>query len=65
VAPGYRRHAAPFTASAGSGADHFAQGAIVEPTRLLSAHEIADRIGAYAYFRCCYEPALAIPDKAS
>jgi transposase len=37
--------------------------AIVEPTRLLSAHELAERI--CAYFGCSHEPHLAIPDKVA
>jgi DDE superfamily endonuclease len=34
--------------------------AIVEPTRLLSAHEVADRV--CAYHRCPHEPHLSLPD---
>jgi hypothetical protein len=37
--------------------------AIVEPARLLSAHEIADRI--CAHFGCSHDTHLAIPDKAA
>jgi hypothetical protein len=37
--------------------------AIVEPTRLLSANELADRI--CAYFACPHEPHLSIPDKVA
>ena len=37
--------------------------AIVEPTRLLSADELADRI--CAYFACSHEPHLSIPDKVA
>jgi hypothetical protein len=37
--------------------------AIVEPARLLSAHELADRV--CAYFGCSHEPHLTIPDKAA
>jgi hypothetical protein len=37
--------------------------AIVEPARLLSAQEIADRV--CAHFGCSHEPHLAIPDKAA
>lgn len=41
--------------------------AILEPTRLLSAHEVADRV--CAYHRCPHEPHLSLPepiqDKAS
>ena len=37
--------------------------AIVEPARLLSAQEVADRVCAYV--RCPHEPHLAIPDKAA
>jgi transposase len=37
--------------------------AIVEPTRLLSADELADRI--CAYFACSHEPYLSIPDKVA
>jgi hypothetical protein len=37
--------------------------AIVEPTRLLSAQEVADRV--CAYFDCSHEPHLTIPDKAA
>ncbi len=36
---------------------------IVEPTRLLSAQEVADRV--CAYFDCSHEPHLTIPDKAA
>ncbi len=37
--------------------------AIVEPTRLLSAQEVADRVGAVgAYHRCPHEPHLSLPD---
>ena len=34
--------------------------AIVEPTRLLSAQEVADRV--CAYHRCPHEPHLSLPD---
>ena len=34
--------------------------AIVEPTRLLSAQEVADRV--CAYHRCPHEPHLTLPD---
>jgi hypothetical protein len=34
--------------------------AIVEPTRLLSAHEVAERV--CAYHGCAHEPHLALPD---
>ena len=34
--------------------------AIVEPTRLLSAQEVADRV--CAYHRCLHEPHLSLPD---
>ncbi len=34
--------------------------AIVEPTRLLSAHEVAERVCAYQ--RCPHEPHLSLPD---
>ena len=37
--------------------------AIVEPARLLSAQEVADRV--CAHFGCSHEPHLAIPDKAA
>lgn len=37
--------------------------AIVEPTRLLSAHELADRI--CAYFACPHEPHLSIPENVA
>ena len=37
--------------------------AIVEPARLLSAQEVADRV--CAYFGCSHEPHLTIPDKAA
>jgi hypothetical protein len=37
--------------------------AIVEPARLLSAQEIADRV--CAYFDCSHESHLTIPDKAA
>lgn len=37
--------------------------AIVEPARLLSAQEIADRV--CAHFDCSHEPHLTIPDKAA
>jgi transposase len=37
--------------------------AIVEPTRLLSADELAERI--CAYFGCSHEPHLSIPDKVA
>lgn len=37
--------------------------AIVEPNRLLSAQEVADRVCAYA--GCSHEPHLAIPDKVA
>ena len=37
--------------------------AIVEPTRLLSADELADRI--CAYFACPHEPHLSVPDKVA
>jgi hypothetical protein len=37
--------------------------AIVEPARLLSAHEVADRV--CAYMGCAHEPHLTIPDKAA
>lgn len=36
---------------------------IVAPTRLLSAHDIADQV--CAHFACSHEPHLAIPDKAA
>jgi hypothetical protein len=36
------------------------QRAIVEPTRLLSAHEVADRV--CAYHRCPHEPHLSLPE---
>jgi hypothetical protein len=36
---------------------------IVEPTRLLSAYELADRV--CAYFACSHEPPLSIPDKVA
>jgi transposase len=36
---------------------------IVEPTRLLSADELADRV--CAYFACSHEPHLSIPDKVA
>jgi hypothetical protein len=34
--------------------------AIVEPPRLLSAQEVADRV--CAYLRCPHEPHLSLPD---
>ncbi len=34
--------------------------AIVEPTRLLTAHEVAERVCAYQ--RCPHEPHLSLPD---
>jgi hypothetical protein len=37
--------------------------AIVEPARLLSAQEVADRVCAYV--GCSHEPHLTIPDKAA
>lgn len=37
--------------------------AIVEPARLLSAHEIADRV--CAHLGCSHDPHLAIPDKVA
>jgi hypothetical protein len=37
--------------------------AIVEPTRLLSAQEVADRVCAYV--GCSHEPHLMIPDKVA
>lgn len=37
--------------------------AIVEPARLLSAQEVADRVCAYV--GCAHEPHLVIPDKAA
>jgi transposase len=37
--------------------------AIVEPTRLLSADELADRI--CGYFACFYEPHLSVPEKVA
>lgn len=37
--------------------------AIVEPDRLLSAQEVADRV--CAHFGCSHDPHLAIPDKAA
>jgi len=37
-----------------------AKRAIVEPTRLLSAQEVADRV--CAYHRCPHEPHLSLPD---
>jgi len=37
--------------------------AIVEPARLLSAQEIADRV--CVYFDCSHESHLTIPDKAA
>jgi hypothetical protein len=37
--------------------------AIVEPARLLSAHEVADRV--CSYFDCPHEPHLSIPDKVA
>jgi hypothetical protein len=37
--------------------------AIIEPGRLLSAHEVADRV--CSYFACPHEDHLAIPDKAA
>jgi hypothetical protein len=37
--------------------------AIVEPARLLSAQEIADRV--CAHFGCSHDPHLAIPEKAA
>ena len=36
------------------------QRALVEPTRLLSAWEVADRVGAYQ--RCAHQPHLTLPD---
>ncbi len=36
--------------------------AIVVPTRLLSAQEVADRVCACAYHGCPHEPHLALPD---
>jgi hypothetical protein len=49
-------------------APHWVHGtrAIVEPTRLLSANELADRVCAYfAYFACSHEPHLSVPDKVA
>lgn len=40
-----------------------AKRAIVEPARLLSADELADRV--CTYFACSHEPHLAIPDKVA
>jgi hypothetical protein len=37
--------------------------AIVEPARLLSAHEVADRV--CAHFGCSHDPHLAIPDNVA
>jgi transposase len=37
--------------------------AIVEPARLLSAHEVADRV--CAYFACSHEPHLSIPENVA
>ena len=37
--------------------------AIVEPARLLSAQEVADRV--CAHFGCSHDAHLAIPDKAA
>jgi hypothetical protein len=37
--------------------------AIVEPARLLSAHEVAARV--CGHFHCPHEPHLSIPDKAA
>lgn len=37
--------------------------AILEPDRLLSAHEVADRV--CAHFGCSHDAHLAIPDKAA
>jgi hypothetical protein len=37
--------------------------AIVEPARLLSAQEVADRV--CAHFGCCHDAHLAIPDKVA
>ena len=37
--------------------------AIVEPARLLSAHEVADRV--CAYFACPHDPHLSIPEKVA
>ena len=37
--------------------------AIVEPTRLLSAHEVADRVCAYV--GCSHGPHLTIPDEVA
>jgi DDE superfamily endonuclease len=37
--------------------------AIVEPARLLSAQEVADRV--CSYFDCPHDPHLSIPDKAA
>lgn len=37
--------------------------AIVEPARLLTAQEVADRV--CSYFDCPHEPHLSIPDKAA
>jgi len=36
---------------------------VAEPTRLLSAHELADRV--CAYFGCTYETHLAAPEKTA
>jgi hypothetical protein len=38
----------------------YSKRAIVEPTRLLNAHEVADRV--CAYHRCPHEPHLSLPD---
>jgi len=37
--------------------------ALVEPARLLSAHEVAERV--CAYYACPHDDHLAIPDKAA
>jgi len=37
--------------------------AMVEPARLLSAQEVADRV--CAHFGCSHEPHLTVPDKAA
>jgi hypothetical protein len=37
--------------------------AIVQPTRLLTAQEVADRV--CAYFECSHEAHLTIPNKAA
>jgi transposase len=44
---------------------HWAHGKrkVVEPDRLLSAQELAERV--CEYFRCAYEPHLTIPEKVS